>query len=150
VILICFSWDHATLPRYLARLVVPENKIETINGRWQWSIDHTWRHDLRQPSFEDSMRDSLHKDQKKLQWDVLDSIVAIAHSFILGIKVYPALAAAVTAIEMASTKAVELTVQCIAIQLPFMAEDKSWKNAAVLDKKVVGSHSRRDRSISCF
>jgi len=47
----------------------------------------------------------------------------MAQSFIPGIKVYPALAASVKAIEMASTRAVELTIQCISIQLPFMAED---------------------------
>jgi len=57
------------------------------------------------------------------QWDALDGIAAIGHSFILGIKVYSSLAAAVTAIEMASTRTVELTIQSIAIQLPFMAED---------------------------
>jgi len=57
------------------------------------------------------------------QWDALDGILAIGHSFILGIKVYSLLAAAVIAIEMASTRAVELTVQSIAIQLPFVAED---------------------------
>jgi len=42
------------------------------------------------------------------QWDALGGIVAIAHSFILRMKVYPSLAA-VTAIEMASTRYLHTT-----------------------------------------
>jgi len=56
------------------------------------------------------------------QWSSLDDIITIVHVFILGVKVYPSLAMAVTAIELASTKAVELTILSIMVQLPLMAE----------------------------
>jgi len=56
---------------------------------------------LASPSIEQCQQNAqtIGKGYLAAQWDVLDSIVAIAHSFILGIKVYSALAAAVTAIK---------------------------------------------------
>jgi len=45
------------------RLVTGKPRMRILNttnwSRQQESIDHTWRHDLRKPSLEDSMRDSL-------------------------------------------------------------------------------------------
>jgi len=67
---------------------------------------------------------TIRKGYVAAPWDVLDSIVAIAHYFILlGMKVYPSLAAVTANVKMRSTRAVELTAKSIAIQLPFMAED---------------------------
>jgi len=73
------------------------------------------------------------------QCNILDGIVAIAHLFLLGIMVYSSLAAAVTAIETASISAAEYTVQSIAIQLPFIAEDNPGR-LLLLDKTMVGPH----------
>jgi len=65
----------------------------------------------------------LRKGYLAAQWSSLDDVITIAHVFILGVKVYPLLAMAVTAIELASTRAVALTVQSIMVQFPLMAED---------------------------
>jgi len=81
------------------------------------------------------------------QWTALDDVVAIAHYFILGMKVYSSLAAAVTAIiEMASIRAVELTMQSIAIQLPFMAEDNPGRLQLSSIRRWLGrTHGVTDR-----
>jgi len=88
----------------------------------------------------------LRKGYLAAQWSSLDHIITIAHVFILGVKVYPSLAMAVTAIELASTRAVELTIQSIKVQLPLMAED----NAVVFSKTVVEQLSWCDESSSNF
>jgi len=60
--------------------------------------------------------------------------------------VYSSLAAAVTAIEMASTRAVELTIQCIAIQLPFVAEDNpGWLQLSLIRRWLGRTHGVTDR-----
>jgi len=80
------------------------------------------------------------------QWDALDGIVAIGHSYILRIKVYSSLAAAATAIEMTSARAVELTVQSIAIQLPFVAEDNPGRLQLSSIRRWLGrTHGVTDR-----
>jgi len=79
---------------------------------------------LANPSINECLEHAqeLRKGYLASQWSLLDDVVSIAYLFILGIEVYPSVGMAVTAIELASTRAVELTVQSIVLQLPLMAE----------------------------
>jgi len=72
------------------------------------------------------------------QWSILDETIVIAHQFILGTRVYPALGAAITAVEMASTRAVELTVQAMTIQLPLMALENPGRFALSAIRRWLG------------
>jgi len=103
---------------------------------------------LADPSIEECQQhaQTIGKGYLAAQWDALDGIVAIGPSFILGIKVYSSLAAVVTAIEMASTRAVELTVQSIAIQFPFVAEDNPGRLQLSSIRRWLGrTHGVTDR-----
>ena len=61
------------------------------------------------------------------QWEALETTVRSAQKFVLGVKVYPALASAVTAIESPATRAVEMAIQMKYSHLQFVAEDNPYR-----------------------
>jgi len=65
---------------------------------------------LTRPLIEDCLAhgNTIRKGFLSRQWDLLNTLVEESHRFCLGLKVYPNLAIAVTAVEAASTRAVEL------------------------------------------
>jgi hypothetical protein len=77
--------------------------------------------------FEHSQK--LSKGFLSTQWKILDSITNLAHRFILGLKIYPKLSAALTSIESICTRGVELALQMKTIQLPFIALDNPLTTA---------------------
>lgn len=68
------------------------------------------------------------------EWNLLNAIVSEAHQFCLGLRVYPNLAMAVTAVETASTRSVELTIQAISTQLVYLDQLNPYRD---LDSSIV-------------
>jgi hypothetical protein len=80
------------------------------------------------------------------EWLALESVITLSHKFILGVKVHPKLAAAVTAIESASTRAVELSMQMSMIQLRFIAPDNPFNTINSAIKRWLNKSHEMTRS----